>query len=507
MSQETGAVKKIVIAGGGTAGWMAASGLAKLLGDQNLEIELVESEQIGTISVGEATLPHIRFFNQKLGLDEADFIAKTQATIKLGIEFKDWGRIGDSYIHPFGDYGRDFNEVDFHHYWLKLNQMHKAGRIDDYSLPIVMAEMNKFGFPDPDERSVMSSFSYAFQMDASLYAKYLRGFAENLGVKRTEGRIVDVTQHAETGFIKSLVLEDGTSVEGDIFLDCTGFRALLIDKTLKIGFEDWSNYLPCDRAIAVPCEGSDTPIPYTRATARGAGWQWRIPLQHRIGNGYVYCSEFISDDEACADILANLDGKPLNDPLFLKFQAGKRKTQWEKNCITIGLSSGFLEPLESTSIYLIQAAITNFIEMFPQKDCAETDVKEFNRIMDLEYERVKDFLILHYYATERDDTPFWNHVRNMEIPDSLEYKMSLFRERGIVVEYKDGLFLHPSWVAVYLGQRIVPKRYDPLVDAIPTDALIQRLDEMKGQIAQVVGALPSHPEFLRSNCPAPPVSM
>lgn len=507
MPREANSIRKIVIAGGGTAGWMAAAALVKLYGSQNIEIELVESEQIGTVSVGEATLPHIRFFNNKLGIDEADFMAKTQATIKLGIEFCDWGRIGDSYIHPFGDYGRDFNDVDFHHYWVKLQQMQKTGRIDDFSLPIVMSEQNKFGFPDPDERSVMSSFSYAFQMDANLYAKYLRGFAEDLGVKRTEGRIVDVTQHDHNGYIKSLILESGTSIEGDIFLDCTGFRALLIDKTLDIGFEDWSENLICDRAIAVPCVGTDTPPPYTRATARDAGWQWRIPLQHRTGNGYVYCSEYISDDEAIADILGNLEGEPLSDPLCLKFRTGKRKKQWEKNCISIGLSSGFLEPLESTSIYLIQAAITNFAELFPQKDCAETDIKEYNRIMDLEYERVKDFLILHYYATEREDTPFWRHVRNMDIPDSLKYKMSLFEERGVVVKYKDGLFLHPSWIAVYLGQGIIPKRYDPLVESIPTDALVQHLAQMKGQIADVVGKLPSHPDFLRTNCPAPSVKM
>jgi tryptophan halogenase len=496
-------IKNILIVGGGTAGWMTAAALGKLLQRNNVGITLVESELIGTVGVGEATLPHIRFFNQRLGIDEADFMAKTCATFKLGIEFRDWGRIGDSYIHPFGEFGRDLKGVDFHHYWVKMRQQGRAERIDAYSAPIMISELGRFAFPVADPRSVLSTFSYAYQFDAGLYAKYLRHFAENLGVKRIEGKIVAVNQDGETGFISTIAMENGETLGADLFIDCSGFRGVLIEQTLKTGYDDWSSVLPCNRAAAVPCENAAPSLPYTRATARSAGWQWRIPLQHRVGNGYVYCSEYISDDEAASVLLANLEGAPRAEPKFLRFVTGKRRKQWAKNCVSVGLASGFLEPLESTSIYLIQASVTNLVELLPDMEFSDADIDEFNRVMDLEYERIRDFLVLHYHATERDDAPFWNYVRTMPIPDSLAYKMKLFRERGVVVKYKDGLFLHPSWIAVYIGQRVTPEHFDPRVALIGDDDIDKTLGEIKRLIRGVAEELPSHADFIARHCPAP----
>lgn len=504
MTEQSDPIKLLTIVGGGTAGWMTAAALAKLIRPLGVRIRLVESDAIGTIGVGEATLPHIRFFNERLGLDEAAFMAATQATIKLGIQFRDWARKGDAYIHPFGDYGRDIGETAFHHLWLRAAQAGRAGRIDDYSLPIVMAEQARFGPPATDEHSVMSSFSYAYQMDATLYAKFLRDFAEANGVERIEGRIVATRRCPESGDVRAVRLESGVEVEGDLFVDCSGFRALLIGQELGVGFEDWSDVLPCDRAVAAACENAEDPIPYTRSTARDAGWQWCIPLQHRVGNGYVFASAHLSDDEATATLLAHLDGAPIGDPRVLRFKAGRRRKQWAKNVVAIGLSSGFLEPLESTSIYLIQAAVTNLVELFPERGIALADRDEFNRVMDLEYERIRDFLVLHYHATERDDTPFWNYVRTMTIPESLTYKMDLFRRRGVIVHYKDGLFLHPSWLAVYLGQRVVPERCAPLAEAPSDEKLDAFLGDLKGVIQSTVAALPTHAAHLRAFCPAPP---
>ena len=481
---------------------MTAAALGKLFPRSSLKVTLVESDQIGTVGVGEATLPHIRFFNQRLGIDEADFMAKTCATFKLGIQFCDWARKGDAYIHPFGDYGRDILGVPFHHFWVKQSQRGRAGRIDEFSAPIMISELGRYGMPSDDERSVMSSFSYAYQFDAGLYAAYLRAFAENCGVKRVEGKISSVRQNGENGFIEEVELESGDRIGADLFIDCSGFRGLLIEQTLKAGYEDWSSVLPCNRAVAVPCGNAAPSLPYTRATAREAGWQWRIPLQHRAGNGYVYCSDFISDDEAGDTLLANLEAAPRADPKFLRFVTGKRKKQWAKNCVSVGLSSGFLEPLESTSIYLIQTSITKLIELFPDKSFAQEDIDEFNTVMDLEYERIRDFLVLHYCATERDDSPFWDYVRTMPIPDSLTYKMDLFKERGVVVKYKEGLFLHPSWVAGYLGQRIVPQRYDPRADAAGDRELDDAFENLRVLIRKTAEALPSHADFIKLHCPA-----
>lgn len=489
-------IRTLIIAGGGTAGWMSAAALAKLVIPLGIKVTLVESEKIGTVGVGEATLPHLRFFNETLGIDERELVKATNATIKLGIEFCDWGNIGERYIHPFGEYGREIRGVEFHHYWSKMQRRGKAGRICDFSLPVIMAEQNKFGIPSNNPDQIMSSFSYAYQFDASAYAQYLRRFAQDLGVERIEGKIEAVNLEPATGIINDLTLESGETLQGDFFIDCTGFRSLLLGDSLSVDFEDWSQYLPCDRAVAVPCEGDKAPEPYTRATAQKAGWSWRIPLQHRIGNGHVYCSEYMSQDDATKILMDGLEGTPLRDPIFLNFKAGRRVKSWEKNCIGVGLSGGFLEPLESTSIYLIQAAITHFIELLPNRKDSPDDCKEFNRIMDLETDRIRDFLILHYHATERDDTPFWNYVRTMAVPASLSEKMILFKDAGIIQEYKTGLFLHPSWLAVYLGQGVLPAKPHPAIETLTSEQLSGFLGTLGSQIQNTVSALPAHRHFL-----------
>ena len=491
-------LRSILIVGGGTAGWMTAAALACKLGRLPIRIRLVESAEIGTIGVGEATVPHIRFFNASLGIDEADFMVRTKATFKLGIEFRNWGRIGDSYIHPFGAFGRDLDGVAFHQHWLRLRQAGKAGPLEAYSLPIQAARLDRFAHPADDPDSLHSTFSYAYQFDASLYAAYLRDYAEARGVQRSEGKIVDVTLHGEDGFIESVTLESGERIEADLFIDCSGFRGLIIEQALKAGYEEWSHWLPCDRAVALPCESNGPLTPYTRATARESGWIWRIPLQHRVGNGHVYASAFLSDSAAEDALLAQLDGEPVANPNRLRFTAGKRRRQWIGNCVAIGLSAGFLEPLESTSIHLIQLAITNLLELLPTRDFDPIDAAEFNRIMDLEYERVRDFIILHYCATERDDTPFWNHVRTTRVPDSLAYKMELFRERGVVVNYRHGMFLEPSWIAVYLGQGVTPRRYDPMSERIGEAELARRVERIGEACRAAAGRMPTHAAFIDS---------
>jgi tryptophan halogenase len=498
----------IVIVGGGTAGWMTAAAFASVLGEKKCRIRLIESSEIGIVGVGEATLPHIRFFNKRIGIDERELMAKTQATFKLGIEFVDWARIGDSYIHPFGAYGSRMAGVPFHNYWLRRQRAGDTTALEDYSLPIVASRMNKFALPSEDPSDVLSTFGYAFQFDASLYAAYLRGFAEQRGVRRTDGKIVDVNLRGTDGWIESVKLEDGSVVSGDLFIDCSGFRGLLIEQSLKTGYDEWTKWLPCDRAAAVPCENAGPLTPYTRATAREAGWQWLIPLQHRTGNGYVYSSGFIGDDEVAAKLLSRLDGKALADPRFLRFTAGRRRKTWNRNCVAIGLSGGFLEPLESTSIYLIQIAITTLIDYLTDTNAAASPrydprtVDAFNRWIEMEYDRVRDFLILHYHATQRDDAPIWNYCRTMEIPDSLKHKMELFRHRARVVTYKDGLFLEPSWLAVYFGQRVIPQAYEPLADVVDGAALARKMQQVREQIQAAAVRMPAHEDFLRSYCPA-----
>jgi len=492
------ALKRILIVGGGTAGWMSAAALSKKLGKDNVSIRLVESSEIGIVGVGEATVPHIRFFNQTLGLDETDFMRKTQATIKLGIKFANWGRLGDAYIHPFGEFGRSTGDVDFHHYWLKTRQLGNPREIFDYSLPCVAAERGKFMLPRFDQ-SILATYGYAYHFDTNLYGPYLRGYAEARGVRRTEGKVVDVALNGETGFVESVTMESGEVIKADLFIDCSGFRGLIIEQKLHAGYHDWSNYLPANRAVACSTEWVGAPQPYTSATALEAGWQWRIPLQHRDGNGYVYSSEFLSDDEAADRFLKNLPGKPISTPIFLRFTGGIRKKTWIKNCVSVGLAGGFIEPLESSSIYLTQQAITALIENFPNKDFEAANIDEVNRVMDLEYERVRDFVTLHYHATERDDTPLWNYVRNMPIPETLAYKLRLWRERGHVVKYKDGMFLPPSWHAVFIGQRIVPKSYDPRADFRPVEEVHRMMEDIRLSVDRAADSMPTHQSFLNGS--------
>jgi len=491
-------VKQVCILGGGTAGWMTAAGLSHKLASLGVSITVIESDQIGTVGVGEATLPHIRYFNQSLGIDEAAFMKATNATIKLGIEFCDWGRVGDRYIHPFGDFGKPINGVEFYQHWIRLNQLGKAERLGDYSYPVVAAEAGRCRHPSSDISKIESTFGYAYQFDSSLYAKFLRSYSESKGVQRIEGKVTDVRCHPETGFVEALILESGATVSADLFIDCSGFRGVLIEQTLKTGFEDWSHWLPCDRAIAVPCTSADTITPYTRATARPAGWQWRIPLQHRTGNGHVYWSEFISNEEALNQLLSSLDGEPLADPNQLYFKTGKRKKLWNRNVISIGLSGGFLEPLESTSIYLIQEGITGLLELFPDVSCAKTDVDEYNRRMDLQFERIRDFLLLHYTATQRDDSEMWRYFKAMTLPDTLQEKIEGWKERGLVQRYEFGVFLPPSWVAVMVGQNLTPHGFDPRAGTLSDNELMRAATTQRDEIEHAVANTSHHIEFLQS---------
>ncbi len=492
-------ISSICIVGGGTAGWMAAAALAAKLAGLPIAITLVESDEVGTVGVGEATLPHIRAFNLALGIDEAEMMRATEATYKLGIEFCDWGRRGDRYIHPFGDFGPTTNDVPFYQYWLKLRQSGDRSRIDEYSYPVIAAEQGRFRRPSGDLDAVESTFGYAYQFDAGLYAKFLRSFAEKRGVSRTEGRVVRVVQDGETGFVRDVVLTNGTTISADLFIDCSGFRGLLIETALQSGYDDWSAWLPCNRAIAVPTQSNGALRPFTRATARTAGWQWRIPLQHRVGNGHVYCSSFISDDEAHDQLVAGLDAPMQAEPRRLSFTTGRRREFWKKNVVAIGLAGGFLEPLESTSINLIQDGITELLAVFPDKGFAARDIAEYNRRIGLHYERIRDFLLLHYVATQRDDSEMWRHFRNLRLPDSLSERIDAWRTRGHLIQYEFGLFLSPSWVAVFLGQNLVPDRHDPRVENMSVDALTARASDVRAKVDAAVRRTPEHTAFIRES--------
>ena len=498
---ELGEVVNIVVVGGGTAGWMTASALVKLLPDR-CRVHLVESEAIGIVGVGEATLPHIRAFNEKLGINEADFMARTRATFKLGIEFRNWARIGDSYIHPFGTFGSGQGEIDFHQYWLRMKHEGVAvPELEEFSTACMIARLNRFELPSTDPQRLDSTFGYAYQFDANLFAPYLRTLAEGLGAKRTEGRIVAVHRNGESGDIESVELESGERIAGDLFVDCSGFVSLLLGKALGEPFQDWSKWLPADRAVAMPCRTETAVTPYTSAIAMDSGWRWRIPLQHRTGNGYVYPSAFLSDEDAAEALVGAVEGEPIAGPRQLRFKAGRRERSWVHNCVGVGLASGFLEPLESTSIYLIQAAITALLELFPEKGISDTDRDEFNRLVDLEYDRIRDFLILHYKCTERDDSEFWNYVRTMDVPDSLHEKLDLFRRRGRIVKYREGCFLDASWVAVYLGQRIFPQGHDMRADAPAADALARDMAVLHDEIRATAERMPDHVGHIARYCP------
>ena len=501
-------IRRIVIVGGGTAGWMAAAGLSRVMGgDPTLSFDLIESDEIGTVGVGESTIPQIVLFNAMLGLDEGEFLRATNATYKMGIEFVDWTHIGERFVHPFGFYGLDMQGIEFHHHWLKGLSLGETASLQDYSLNIVAALSGRFGHPRHDlPNPPLSKMGYAFQFDAGLYARLLRRLAEGWGVRRREGRVVDVEQDGENGHVTAVRLADGRRVEGDLFVDCSGFRGLLIEEKLGAGFEDWSALMPCDRAWAVPCESGGGRLPMTRATARPAGWQWRIPLQHRTGNGYVYSSAHVSDDEAAATLLANLDGAPLADPKPLRFTAGHRTRAWIGNVVALGLAGGFLEPLESTSIHLVQTAIARLLTVFPNRGFSPLETARFNRDMAREYQDIRDFLILHYHASEREDSAFWRDVRAIEPPEGLAYKLAMFRENGRVFRENNEVFTETSWLAVMVGKGIRTKSYHPAADTLPYAETLGRLANIRAVIAETAGALPLQDDYLRQiGCDLTPV--
>lgn len=501
-NQHPDSIRSIVIVGGGTAGWMTAAALGQVLRQTGIRITLIESEAVGTVGVGEATIPGIRHFNSVLGLDEDQFIKATVGTFKLGIEFVDWLRKGHSYFHPFGHIGTRFERIAFQHYWQKLFNLGLISDLDKFSLNVQACEHNRFTRPLNIQKSPLSEIAYAFHFDAGHYAKFLRGHAERNGVIRIEGLINGVNLHPETGFVESVHLAAGQNVAADLFVDCSGFRGLLIAEALGVAFDDWSNYLPCDSAVTVGSSRLNPLPPFTRATAMEAGWQWRIPLQHRTGNGYVYCSKYISDDDARAALLANIEGEVLGEPRVLRFKAGKREKMWYKNCVAIGLSSGFLEPLESTSIHLVQGAISKLLDLFPTRECHPTVVNKFNKQLAYEYESIRDFLVLHYNATTRDDSPFWNYCRTMDIPEMLAEKIEMYRSSGRVYREGNESFGGLSWLAVMRGQGITTQAYNPVADHIPVPELVARLREIEGVIRRSCDSMPTQEEFINRYCRA-----
>jgi tryptophan 7-halogenase len=489
----------IVIAGGGSAGWMTAAALSNAL--QGCRITLIESEEIGIVGVGEATIPPIKQFNQKLGLDEFEFIRRTRGSYKLGIQFVDWAEPGRRYFHPFGTYGRAFDFGHLLYFWHQAQRQGQASSsLDEYCMAWEAAEQARFAPPLGDPRSVLSTYDYAYHFDASLYAAYLREVSERRGVVRVEGRIVTTRLAADTGHVEAVRLQDGREVAGELFIDCSGFRGLLIEDALHTGYEDWSHWLPCDRAVAVPCESSGDLLPYTRSTARTAGWQWRIPLQHRIGNGYVYSSHYLDDAGAAAALLAHLDGKALAEPRTLRFVTGRRKAGWNRNVVAIGLSSGFLEPLESTSLHLIQSGILRLLALFPDRDFDPRLRAEYNRIGDNEIERVRDFLILHYHLNRREGE-LWQYCANMSIPDTLGESIEHFRRHARIVQREHEVFVPASWLAVQVGQLNLPEACDRPAQAHATDG-VQWLAKMRAMLHAEASRLPTHQEYIESHCRA-----
>ncbi|MFM5953809.1 MAG: tryptophan halogenase family protein [Novosphingobium sp.] len=495
-------LRRILIAGGGSSGWMTAALLARLF--QGLyDVVLIESADIGTIGVGEATIPAIKKYNELLGLDENEFMARTQASFKLGIQFDNWLRPGSSYIHGFGVIGQDWEWLRMHHYWLHALKHGKAGDLADYSINTVAALQNKFLRAQTNMGdSPLSHIAHAFHMDASLFAKFLSGYAQDRGVQRREGKIVDVTLRAEDGFIESVTMADGEVIGADLFIDCSGFRGLFINQALGVEFEDWTHWLPWDRAVAVPCARTEAFTPYTRSTAHGSGWQWRIPLQHRTGNGHVFSTRFTDDAEAEKTLLANLDGQQLADPFKVDFKAGKRKALWHKNCVAIGLAGGFLEPLESTSLHLVQSGIIRLMRLLPDGGFDPANIAEYNRQTDFEYERIRDFIILHYKATERDDTPFWDYCRTMDVPETLQRKIDLWMANARIFREDEELFAEESWIQVFLGQGMIPRGYDPMVKIKSDVQINQFLANIQSVIGKCVDVMPSHAEFVAKSCPA-----
>ena len=485
--------RRIVIAGGGTAGWMAAAAIARTMG-RTAEVTLVESDAIGTIGVGESTIPPLVTYNRLLGIGEADFMRATQATFKLGILFDGWKDGSDRYFHSFGLTGQDHWSAGFQHFWLNGRERGHDAAYDAYCLELVAALEGKFAHL-PDER-----MNYAYQLDSSLYAQFLRRMAEADGTRRIEGRIAHVALDGESGDVAGLHLESGVVVEGDLFLDCTGFRALLIEQALHAGYDDWTHWLPCDSAIAVQTENVRPPVPYTRAMAHDAGWQWRIPLQHRTGNGIVYCSRYMERDAALERLLGNIEGTVLTEPNHIRFVTGARRRQWHRNVVAIGLSGGFMEPLESTSIHLIQRAILRLIRMMPAGTISPRDIAEFNDQQFADMEQIRDFLILHYKATNRRDSAFWRQCAGMAIPDSLAQKIALFRETGRVFRRNEELFAENSWVQVMMGQGIEPAAYHPIAAKLRDEELAKFLATLRDNVARTVAGLPAHADYVAQYC-------
>lgn len=498
-------IKNIVIVGGGTAGWMTAAAMGKLLKDSFSKITLVESAEIPTIGVGEATIPQLHLFNALLGLDEDEFVRETNATFKHGIQFKDWKSLNHDYIHPFGTIGVNFEGIDFHHFWLKTVKEKQANnnpnyKLDKFAFNCVAAAQNKMMRSINVPNSPLNNIAYAFHFDAGLYVKWLRKFALSHGVERIEATVKKVNINDENGHIDSITLKDDTCVEGDLFIDCTGFKGLLIEEALQTGYESWRHWLPCDSAVVVPSENSERIYPYTRSWAQTAGWQWRIPLQHRTGNGHVYASRFMSDEEAKDILLKNIEGKPLVEPRVLRFHTGMRRKHWNKNCVAIGLASGFIEPLESTAIHLVQSSISRLMSLFPDKRFNQTNIDTYNAQASEEMIKIRDFIILHYKVTERDDSPFWRFCQNMDIPDYLAKKIALFKESGRVFRENDELFNQSSWISVMIGQGIMPESYHPMADMLEQSEVDRRLAHVQQVIEQSVDRMPTHEEFIEQNC-------
>lgn len=496
-------LRRVVIVGGGTAGWMTAAALSRLSAAHQLELTLVESDEIGTVGVGEATIPSLRDFHAMLGVDETEFMRATGATFKLGILFENWGALGETYLHPFGSYGVDAQGVRFHQLWLRLKTLQAAtdyvGPLDEYNLTASAALAGRFSRSVGEVGDRLATVSYAFHLDAGRYAQWLRGYAEPRGVQRVEGRIDQVILDGQTGFVAALRLAGGGEVQGDLFIDCSGFRGLVIGDALKVGYQDWSHWLPCDRAVAVPTATVEPPRAYTRAMADSAGWRWRIPLQHRVGNGFVYCSDHLDDQAAHDRLLDTIDGAPIAAPRLIRFQPGRRDAFWQANCVAIGLSAGFIEPLESTSIHLIQSGIARLLALFPDQSFDPIERAAYNKGMTTEYEQVRDFIILHYKQTVRTDTPFWSYVRQMPIPDSLADKMALFQAKARLLQGEPHLFTDDSWVAVMLGQGLAPRGYDPLAEALPLDETRRFLRHIRKRVADTVASMPSHDHFIAAN--------
>ena len=490
---EKNKIQKVVIAGGGTAGWMAAASLAKLLG-KTLDITLIESDEIPTVGVGEATIPTLLTLHELLGINEREFLAEVNGTFKLGISFENWRNVDEDYIHSFGFTGKDCWAAGFQHFWLKGYKMGIAKEFGDYCGELIAAKHNKFAI------TPKHGLNYAYHFDAGEYAVFLRKLAEKHGAKRVEGKIVEVSQDNESGFIKSLTLASGKEVSGDLFIDCSGFRGLLIEQTLHTGYDDWSHWLPMNSAVAMQTENTQKPIPYTRSIARDAGWQWRIPLQSRTGNGLVFCDRYMSDDEAIQTLVNNVEGEAVTEPRVLKFKTGVRRKHWNKNCIAMGLSSGFIEPLESTSIHLIQRSVIRLMQMFPYDGIREPDVNEFNSQMEFEILNIRDFIVLHYHVTNRTDTPFWRFCKSMTIPDSLKHRIELFKQTGRVFQVPTELFGENSWTQVMLGQGLMPEQYHPIVNMMSDDELKQFLAGIDQSVQNLVGQLPSHNDFINHYC-------